>query len=292
MKFGRVENPEIIDFTLPVDHLDTNRVLEKYKDDNFPEIHVGCSKWNRAELKGFYPRGTKDELEYYSRQFNCIELNATFYRIFPNETFIKWHDRTPNNFKFFIKMYQRVSHWNRLLDVDDTINSYLYAAANLRTKLGGVFIQFNKNFAPKDFDRVVQFIEKWPKDIPLAIEFRHTNWYNDKSIAEDLFQLLENHGIANIIVDTAGRRDLMHMRLTNHSAFIRFVGTNHESDFTRLDDWVKRLEKWQEQGIKQINFFVHQNTEKRSPELAQYFINKLNAQLKANIKVPQLLTSK
>jgi uncharacterized protein YecE (DUF72 family) len=30
-------------------------------------------------LKGFYPKGTKDELSYYSTQFNSIELNATFY---------------------------------------------------------------------------------------------------------------------------------------------------------------------------------------------------------------------
>ena len=40
--------------------------------------------------------------------------------------------------------------------------------------------------------------------------------------------------ISNVIVDTAGRRDLMHMRLTNPTAFVRYVGANHESDYTRL----------------------------------------------------------
>ena len=38
MKFGSVDNPENIDFTLPIDHIDTLRVLNKVKDDNLPEI--------------------------------------------------------------------------------------------------------------------------------------------------------------------------------------------------------------------------------------------------------------
>ena len=87
MKFGSVDNPENIDFTLPPDHPNTKRVLSKYKNESNFNLFVGCAKWNRADLKGFYPRGTKDELEYYSTQFNSIELNATFYRIFPAETF-------------------------------------------------------------------------------------------------------------------------------------------------------------------------------------------------------------
>ena len=85
MKFGKVDHPEHIDFTIPSDHPDTPVVLSKTKTGAETKIYVGCAKWNRQDLKNFYPRGTKDELEYYSSQFNCIELNATFYRIFPAE---------------------------------------------------------------------------------------------------------------------------------------------------------------------------------------------------------------
>ena len=77
MKFGQVENPEEIDFTIPPDHEDTAAVLGGKPADSL-EIHVGCAKWNKTDLKGFYPKGVKDELAYYSTQFNCIELNATF----------------------------------------------------------------------------------------------------------------------------------------------------------------------------------------------------------------------
>ena len=74
MKFGKVDNPAVIDFTLPNDHPDTKLLLSKYKKKATPNLYVGCAKWNRADLKGFYPRGTKDELQYYATQFNSIEF--------------------------------------------------------------------------------------------------------------------------------------------------------------------------------------------------------------------------
>lgn len=288
MKFGSVDNPEHIDFTLPNDHPDTIKVLQKNPSQT-TDVFVGCAKWNKADLKGFYPRGTKDELEYYSRQFNSIELNATFYRIFPPEQFEKWYNKTPKNFKFFPKVNQEISHWKRLNDdVAPVVDNYLYSAVNLKEKLGCVFLQMHNNFAPKDFDRVINFIEGWPKEIPLAVEFRHTDWYNNETIAEDLYRLLEENNISNIIVDSAGRRDLMHMRLTNSRAFVRYVGANHPSDYTRLDDWVERLKYWKDNGIEHINFFVHQNIEKESPLLSAYFIKKLNTELGTDLKIPRM----
>lgn len=286
MKFGSTDTPESIDFTLPPDHPDTKRVLNQFKDDNLPEIYVGCAKWNKADLKGFYPKVVKDELKYYSRQFNSVELNATFYRIFPADQFANWYEKTPKGFKFFPKLNQEISHWKRLQETKEVVENYLYNASNLKEKLGTVFLQMHDNFAPKDFDRVVAFIEAWPKEIPLAVEFRHTKWYNDNDVANELYQLLEANNISNIIVDTAGRRDLLHMRLTNATAFVRYVGANHTSDYSRLDDWIERLKDWKEQGVKEVDFFIHQNIEKESPLLAAYFIEKLNSELGYSLNIP------
>ena len=119
MKFGKVDHPETIDFTLPVDHKGTKTLLSNYEKVETPNVYVGCAKWNRADLKGFYPRGTKDELQYYGTQFNSIELNATFYRIFPADTFAGWYDKTPEHFRFFPKVFQGVTHWKRLQDFEN-----------------------------------------------------------------------------------------------------------------------------------------------------------------------------
>nr|WP_298998744.1 DUF72 domain-containing protein [uncultured Allomuricauda sp.] len=290
MKFGKVEQPELIDFTIPADHPDTAGVLAKNKDKGLSNIFVGCAKWNRQDLKNFYPRGTKDELVYYSSQFNCIELNATFYRIFPAEQYEKWYDKTPPNFKFFPKMTNEVSHLRRLNDkVYDVVDRYLEVTSLLKEKLGSIFLQMHNNFNPKNWDRVVRFVEYWPKEFPLAMEFRHTDWFNDEKVAQELYHLLEENGIANVLVDTAGRRDLMHMRLTNNEAFIRYVGANHESDYPRLDDWVKRLKAWELQGLRNIRFFVHQNLELESPLLSAYFIKNLNEAFGSELKIPSTL---
>ncbi|WP_405604622.1 DUF72 domain-containing protein [Polaribacter sp. Asnod1-A03] len=286
MKFGKVNNPENIDFTLPNTHKDTFRLLNTYQKVNKPSIYVGCAKWNRADLKGFYPRGTKDELVYYSSQFNSIELNATFYRQFPAEQFSKWHDKTPNDFKFFPKINQEISHFKRLENVADIVNISLDNTLNLKEKLGTTFLQLHSNFGPTNFDRLQNFAESWPKELPLAIEVRHKDWFADKVIEEEFYQLLEENKIANTLVDTAGRRDMMHMRLTNNEAFIRFVGANHLTDYNRLDDWVKRLKIWVDGGLKNIHFFIHQNLEIESPLLAAHFIKKINLEFNLDLKVP------
>lgn len=290
MQFGKVASVKGLDLSLPPDHPDTARVLGKGKRKGKLRVHVGCAKWNRTDLANFYPRGTKDELAYYATQFNAIELNATFYRFFPSDQFAAWAKKVPDGFVFAPKVTQEISHWKRLTDTDALVLGYAEAVRHLGARLGPVFLQLNENFKPKDFERVAPFLQAWPKDIRLAIEFRHTDWYNDGSVAEELYRLLEKHRVMNIITDTAGRRDLLHMRLTTPSAFIRYVGANDpKSDRARLDDWVERLSTWAELGIEDVHFYVHQNHELESPLLAAIFIRKLNEALDLELKVPQTL---
>jgi len=290
MKFGQVANPEIIDFTLPDDHLDTASTLSRKRVQNKKlSIYVGCAKWNKQDLKNFYPKGTKDELTYYASQFNSIELNAIFYRLFPKEQFEKWYDKTPDGFKFFPKITRNISHIKRLIDSGHYIPEYVDHVSTLKEKLGTVFLQMHDNFSPKNWDRVTQFINNWPAHIPIALEFRHTDWFTTPEIAERLYHILEYNNMANVLVDTAGRRDIMHMRLTNDEAFVRFVGANHPSDYERLDAWVDRLEKWIDQGLSTIHFFIHQNVELASPLLASYFIEKLNTRLGTTLTIPKTL---
>lgn len=286
MKFGSADNPEEIDFTLPKDHSDTKRVLSQNKS-GLKEVYVGCAKWNKADLKGFYPRGTKDELSYYSQQFNSIELNATFYN-FDADQIKVWKDKTPDDFKFFPKVPRYLSHLKRLKDYGSFLDDYLAAISGFDSKFGMAFLQMIDNYGPKDENiiRLEKFLNDWPTDLPLAIELRHTDWFNDPDIAENLYQLLESKNKANIIVDSAGRRDIMHMRLTNTTAFVRYVGANHSSDYTRLDDWIKRIKEWKQQGLENLYFFIHQNIEKESPLLAVKFIEKLNKEIGTNIKIP------
>ena len=286
MIFGKVEHPETVDFSLPANHTETHNVLDSRKNKEKPKVYVGCAKWNRNDLKGFYPRGTKDELAYYATQFNSIEMNATFYSIPGIPQVETWRDKTPADFKFFPKITNTISHYKRLNGVKPLVEEFCSNISNFETKLGMVFLQLHDNFAYKSFDRLTHFIESFPAGIPLAVELRNTNWFNDPEISSELYTFLEKNQITNIIVDTAGRRDLLHMRLTTPTAFVRWVGANHPSDYSRLDEWVKRLAEWIENGLENLYFFIHQNIEKESPLLATHFIKKLNERCGLNVRGP------
>lgn len=288
MKFGKVENPDAVDFTLPTAALETKKLLKKHKKLQLKNIRIGCAKWNRKDLKGFYPRGTGDELKYYSSQFNAIELNASFYRMFPAEQFITWRKKTEKDFMFFPKVPRYISHIKRLQNCEPQVNIFTKNILALGKKLGMPFLQLPENFQPKNMDRLELFFKLWPGEIPLAAEFRNTNWFTDKIVNQELISLLQEYKITNIIVDSAGRRDLLHMQLTTPTAFIRYNGANHPSDYTRLDEWLIQIEEWYNLGLKNVYFFVHQNVEKASPLLSAYFIKEFNKKFNTSISIPQV----
>jgi len=65
----------------------------------------------------FYPKINRrgfDELEYYSRFFNAVEINSTFYR--PPEPGMAeaWVRKTPKNFEFAVKAWQKFTHTKKI----------------------------------------------------------------------------------------------------------------------------------------------------------------------------------
>ena len=287
MQFGKVDDPSIIDYTLPADAKETTAILAANKPKQDFKAYIGCAKWNKADLKGFYPKGTKDELTYYSTQFNSIELNATFYGMPSSEQVITWTEKTPADFKFFPKLTNTVSHFKRLINVKEPVEQFCDAISNFEDKLGMAFLQLHDNFKPKDFERLKIVATEFPKVIPLGVEVRNQEWFSNAAIASEFAKLFEDNGITNIIVDTAGRRDMLHMRLTTPTAFVRFVGANvDEIDKKRLDDWVERIVDWKKQGLENLYFFVHQNVELSSPLFSAYLTEKLNKALGTDLKIP------
>ena len=292
MKFGAVEDPAEVDFSLPDDHPGTTAVLARSRRTGDLRIYVGCAKWNKKDLKGFYPKGVKDELAYYSTEFNAIELNATFRKRYWAPQYEKWADTTPDGFKFCPKLGQYISHIKRLEDTGEAVELFVENASHLGEKMGVPFLQMHDNFATKYFDRVEAFAQGWKYDMPIAVEFRKTDWYNDPEISERLHALFEANGITNVLLDTAARRDLLHMRLTTPTAFVRWVGCGHESDRARLDEWIDRIVQWNGAGLRDLYFFVHQNVELESPLLSAYFIRRLNERLGTDLHVPKTLNDK
>ena len=82
------------------------------------DIRVGTSGWSYPSGDGtwngiFYPakkpRGF-DELAFYAEHFDTVEVNSSFYRVPAVKTTTEWARRTPKNFEFSLKLFQKFTH--------------------------------------------------------------------------------------------------------------------------------------------------------------------------------------
>jgi len=299
MEFGRVASQELaeVDFTLPPDTALTIETLRSAKNDQPLQLHVGCAKWGRKEWLGkIYPPKTKDAnfLDEYVKHFDCIELNATFYNVYPAATISKWKQKADENpdFKFCPKFSQSITHIRRLKNADDITTTFYEGILAFGDKLGPLFLQVGDNYTPKSFPELKAYLEHLPKDVPVFVELRHKDWFAIPENSENVFNLFKQLNIGAVITDASGRRDVVHMNLPTPHAFIRFVGNSLDrTDYTRVDEWVDRIKQWRDTGLQTVWFFMHQHDERYSPELADYVSEQLNKKLALNLHRPQFIDS-
>ncbi len=284
MNFGKltdITELDRIDLTLPEDHPDTIPTLQSFKQKNTaPNIFIGSARWGERVLVGkIYPPKTqsRDYLYHYSRFFTTIELNMTHYRIPTVEMVEQWREVSDPDFTFCPKLPQLISHRPDFGQSTRATDPFLEALYTFDKQLGLPFMQLPPHFSPESGKSLFSYLETWPQDMPLAIEFRHPAWFGNEKIKNRAFDLLQELGISPVITDTAGRRDVIHQRLTTASVLIRFVGNYlHPTDFSRIDAWVERLKTWIAAGLRNIYFIVHQPQEDLCVDLAQYLVKRLN----------------
>lgn len=297
MEFGRVkpEELDLVDFSLPPDPELTIKTLTALKGKSSLQVHVGCAKWGRKEWLGkIYPPKTKEAnfLDEYVKHFDCIELNATFYNVYPASTISKWKDKAESSpgFKFCPKFSQSISHIRRLKNAEEITTQFYEGIMAFGDKLGPLFLQLSDNFTPKSFPEVKAYLEHLPKDVPVFVELRHKEWFANSEARDNAFNLFHDLGIGAVITDASGRRDCVHMTLPTPHAFIRFVGNSlHRTDYKRVDDWVERIAQWKDMGLQSVWFFMHQHDERYSPELADYTSEQLNKKLGLELPRPQFM---
>lgn len=147
-------------------------------------IYIGCSGFYNNDWKGsLYPEDakSKDFLTLYSKEFNAVEINSTFYRKPTAKTLLKWFDETPNDFKFFIKISKTISHEKRLKDCKEEIQGFCeHIQNNLKEKLSGFLYQFPPSFKTtnENLDLILKNLDFGYLNV---IEFRHNSWWNDET---------------------------------------------------------------------------------------------------------------
>jgi uncharacterized protein YecE (DUF72 family) len=176
------------------------------------DLRIGTSGWNYPSGKGtwngvFYPPARRrpagfDELTFYAEHFNTVEVNSTFYGQPRAEVARAWAERTPEDFEFSVKLYQKFTHPRMFkervagslpedvrgdaaivdslarpndADLDEFRRGIDPLAAS--GKLGALLAQFPPSFkdTPASREYLTQLLQAF-HGYPVAVELRHKTW--------------------------------------------------------------------------------------------------------------------
>jgi uncharacterized protein YecE (DUF72 family) len=225
-----------------------------------PRILVGTSGYNyRHWWNGvFYPSTLpqKGWLEFYSRFFDTVELNVSFYRLPNRKTFEGWYQRTPECFLFSVKGSRFITHIKRLKDCREPLEAFFDHAQGLREKLSVMLWQLPPKFT-LNLERVQEFCSLL-RDISASNPVRQVFEFRDKSwFCPELYGLLEKH---NFCLCLAHSSVLPYVeRTTADFVYIRFHGGEslYGSNYSEgeLRDWSKRIGEWLREDLDVYSYF-------------------------------------
>ena len=128
--------------------------------------------------------------EHYSKRFNTLELNTTFYR-FPQVRILQqWYDNSPQIYRFSLKVPRLITHYKQLKDCERLLSDfYGTTREGLKDKLGCVLFQFSNRtiFSEAMLERIITNLDP---SFTNVVEFRHDTWWQN-----DVFEKLALHNI-------------------------------------------------------------------------------------------------
>jgi len=191
---------------------------------------IGCSGWAYADWVGpFYPPGTPpgDYLSRYARVFRTVEVDSSFYR--PPGAFLvrRWDERTPEGFRFALKVPRDVTHVEETAATMELLQAFLASLEPLRShgKLGPIILQFPASFrASRGHDRLERLLAGVPRDYALAVELRHSSWWtpSTRTLLEDRHAALVWSVVPDARPPSWATGDFLYVRFIGDRALTRF----------------------------------------------------------------------
>ncbi len=201
------------------------------QQENEYRLFIGTSGYSYGEWidSGFYPADTHSSsmLPLYAQTFGVTELNYTWYQMPKAPAMERMCQRVPKEFKFAVKLTRTLTHEvKQNLWIKEAMH-FLQGIAPLKdgNKLLCILIQlppyFTRTLAHRTY--LAALLDELA-GLPLAVEFRHDSWANDRVFSE-----LERRRVTLVTVDEPDLPTLFPRLdiVTNHSLFyIRFHGRN------------------------------------------------------------------
>jgi uncharacterized protein YecE (DUF72 family) len=218
---------------------------------------IGTSGYTYDDWKEiFYPRRLpqKKWLAHYAQHYDTVEINATFYRYFPQTVFARWRDETPENFRFTLKGPRDITHVKKLDDIDDELKRFMDSIQDLCSKVALLLWQFPPSFQYSAKEKLVEFMQRLPAGMKHVFEFRHKSWFKD-----DVYDLLNRHH-AGFVMNDSSRFPATEM-ITGDVVYIRFHGPVQLYaslyDTEALTRWAGKIKTW----LQQYDVYVYFNND-------------------------------
>ena len=239
------------------------------------KIRIGCSGWSYKDWVGpFYPPNTeaKDYLKLYSRTFDCVEIDSSFYRIPSPGMVSQWKNTTPDGFTFSPKLTKKITHENKLENFESTLLYFYSVISKLGNKLGPIVVQLPPSVKVEKHKAAMErFVPSLEPKFKHAIEFRHKSWFTPET-----YKLLEKNNVAmawsiNQYLETPPEvtADFVYLRMVGTREITKFTGIQKEMR-DEMEHWAKELRE-KRASIKDSFVFFNNHFAGFGPESVNEF---------------------
>ncbi len=254
--------------------------------------------WACADWRGsLYSKDAArmDYLPQYSRVFDTVEGNSTFYALPSPAAVARWRAETPPDFRFCFKFPSEITHRMMLRDTRLQTHAFLQLMAPLADRLGPLMIQLGPRFGPQHLETLRAYLRDLSAEFCYAVEVRHPQFFDQGPHEAALNEVLRQARVDKVLFDTRcvhaaqasdrstreaqSRKPELALRLqaTAQKPMVRFVGQNQvQPALEYLDVWVNQVAEWLGQGLTPY-FFAHTPDDREAPALARVFYERVRA---------------
>lgn len=215
------------------------------------KIHFGCAGWDYKDWSGpFYPNRLprSNFLEHYAKFFDLAEINSTFYNLPQVEMVQNWGIRTPERFRFIVKMWQQITHGPKTFDdIEAGYYQFIDRIEVLREKTLAILIQFPPwfKFSEKHYKQLQFLLSIASREFKYVIELRDNSWFSSGILKE----LIDG---VQFILGTTYMPDIKAFYYSDQSFYyIRLIGDRELTVFNRI-------QRSQEEAIADLEKKINQ----------------------------------
>lgn len=254
------------------------------------KISVGTAGWDYKDWRGtFYPEKIDKQiyLGYYSKFFDIVEINSSFYNLPSIEMVKNWIYRVPQNFRFIIKVWKEITHNLSEYEIHNRINIFFERFELLENKILGFLFQFPPrfNYSKNHYEKLKNLTNHLPKkqNFLYFLELRDDSWFS----SEKLTDIIDGKKFLLVTTYKPGvkpyyypNQNIYYIRLIGNRELTIFnrIQRDQQESFQELFMKLRILEK--SANIYEIFILVNNHFQGHAPTSANYIKKRLGLPFK------------